>query len=331
MRLAWSLLVLAACPPKPTDPVVAPPPQLGGGVGCPSGADVWMASYVAPAEGEKGGHSGWVLPLLDKRVDAAPGPEYQQLDPAAAAAAGVPQAPANLWILIPGQQPCRPQLGSFYAANVNDTPQNIAYGVELNGCAPPQQDGEAIVVVSEQMPGECQIVAPKPIAARLGEANPQKQWTAPKKQTPIPLEVAAIIPAHDCAAPGCEQLWSIVQVDVNGAPAAWGGTVNWLHPDASPQCSWANETFSGFFAPGEGGHAVKVTEGQDHPLILTGVLADKGGAKVLLAEGAGEYATYDLAAGAAPKLAHHLTWLIAPAEAYAVDDRIGPECPHNAP
>jgi hypothetical protein len=59
--------------------------------------------------------------------------------------------------------------------------------------------------------------------------------------------------------------------------------------------------------------------------LLTAVLADRTGTKVRLAEGAGESSTYDLAAGTA-KLARHLVWLMLAAEAYAVDERIGPMC-----
>ena len=331
MKRLACLLLLAGCPPKNTPPPAPPAPVLGG-VACPSAQDVYVASYVQPAEGEQGGHTGWVLPLFDKQVPAAPGPEYQQLDPATASGAGVPAAPQNLWLLVPGQAACKVTLGSYYAAAIEGQPANVAYGVEMTGCAPPQtQDGEAIVLVSAEPPNECHVVPPRPSAQRLGETNAQKQWVPPTKATPIPEALAAALPPHECTAPGCEMLWSIVQVDVAGAPVAWGGTVNWLHPDASPPCNWAADAVSGFYAAGADGRPQRITEGQDHPLILTGVLADKTGAKVLLAEGAGEYASYDLAAGAAPKLGRHLVWLVGPAEAYAVDDHIGPECPHNAP
>ena len=332
-RFAYAAVLasLAACPPKPANQPPPPPPPVLGGVGCPDASGVYVASYVQPAENEKGGHTGWVLPLFDKQVAAAPGPEYQQLDPAAASAAGVPAPPQNLWMLQPGAAACRVQVGSFYAVNVETQPANITYGVELAGCPPPQsQDGEAIVLVSEQPPNECHIEPPRPVATRLGDITPQKQWTPPTKETAIPAALAPSIPLHDCTAPGCQMLWSIVEVAVGGQPVAWGGTVNWLHPDASTQCNWATETFSGFFALGADGKPAKITDGQDHPLILTGVLADKLGAKVLLAEGAGEYTTYDLANGKAA-VGRHLVWLIAPPEAYAVDDRIGPECPRTAP
>ena len=325
-------VALAACPPKPANQPPPPAPVLGG-VGCPDASGVYVASYVQPAEGARTGHTGWVLPLLDKQLAAppAPGPEYQQLDAASAAAAGIPAPPQNLWVLVPGQAACKPQLGGYYAVNVETQPPNVTFGIELNGCPPPQsQDGEAIVLVSDQPPNECHIEPPRPVATRLGESNAQKQWSPPTKQTPIPAALAPAIPNHDCTAPGCEMLWSIVEVNVGGQPVAWGGTVNWLHPDASPQCSWATETFSGFFALGADGKPAKITDGQDHPLILTGVLADKTGPKVLLAEGAGEYTTYDLANGRAT-MSRHLVWLIAPADAYAVDDRIGPECPRATP
>jgi hypothetical protein len=64
--------------------------------------------------------------------------------------------------------------------------------------------------------------------------------------------------------------------------------------------------------------------------MLTAVLADQTGAKVLIAEGAGEYATYDLVDGAA-RLARHLVWLVLAPDAYVVDDHLGPSCGVDPP
>jgi hypothetical protein len=169
---------------------------------------------------------------------------------------------------------------------------------------------------------------PQQVATRLGETDAQNHWQSPTRQTPLPPAIAAVVPPHDCRAPGCEMLWTFGQVDVAGRPVAWAGAVNWLTipPGASPdsQCDWKADTFAGFFVASAGGGAVKITEGQDHPLLLTAVLADRGGAKALVAEGPGEYAIYDLTAGA--RLARHLVWLRLPPEAYAIDERIGPRC-----
>ncbi len=328
------VLVLAACPARGPG---AQPPQPAAGAGCPTASDVHIASYLtqeADAAGGGRGHTGWVLPLHDLKVDSvANQPEYATLDATTAGALGVPAAPANAWLMVPGQAPCKLTIGAFYGAAVDGPTPNMTYGVELGGCAAPpadqQEDAEAIVLISEQSPGGCQIVPPQPVAARLGETDKQKQWQRPVKETPIPPALAAAIPARDCRAPGCETLWAIAQVVVGNQPVAWAGAVNWLTipPGAAPasQCEWKAETFAGFFVAGADGKAVKVTEGQDHPLLLTAVLADQTGAKVLVAEGAGEYATYDLAGGAA-KLARHLVWLVLPPEAYAVDDQLGPSC-----
>jgi hypothetical protein len=173
------------------------------------------------------------------------------------------------------------------------------------------------------------------VAARLGQTDAQKHWQRPARETPIPPALAAAVPPHDCRAPGCETLWTIAEVDVAGRPVAWAGAINWLtippNTTAASQCDWKAETFAGFFVAGPGGEAVRVTEGQDHPLLLSTVLADRSGARVMVAEGPGEYATYDLAAGTA-RLARHLTWVRLPREAYAIDERIGPRCgPDDAP
>ncbi|HEX4421436.1 MAG TPA: hypothetical protein VH165_26150 [Kofleriaceae bacterium] len=353
-RLAClSVVLLAACPPPGGGPQ-PPVTPAATGAGCPAASNVFVASYLTQDENGAGdasaGHTGWVLPLHDLRVaDLTHQPEFAELDATAAGAAGVPVAPASVWLILPGQPMCHATVGKYYAAAVDSTIPNINYGVELSGCAAPpkdqQQDAEAIALATDAAPTECQALTAQPVATRLGETDAQKQWQRPTKETAMPPAFASAVPPHDCRAPGCETLWAVAQVDVAGVPVAWAGAVNWLTipPNATPasQCSWKVETFAGFFVPsvgpgvgpsvgpGTGGRAIKVTEGQDHPLLLSSVLADHSGPRALVAEGAGEYTTYDLIAGA-PKVARHLVWLLLPPEAYAVDERIGPSCGDDA-
>jgi len=330
------VIALTGCPaPGPGPRPPAPPAATG--VGCPTANDVYVASYVAPDEHAADparSHTGWVLPLHDLKVDTtANQPEYAAIDATTAGALGVPVAPPAVWLMTPGQPPCRATAGSYYAATVESAVPNVTSGVELAGCAAPpkdqQQDAEAIALVSDQPPTGCQILMPQPVAARLGEVDAQQRWQRPSKETPIPPPLAAVVPPHDCRSPGCETLWAIAQVDVAGRPVAWAGAINWLTipPDATPasQCSWKVDTFAGFFIAGPDGRAARVTAGQDHPLLLTAVLADAAGARALIAEAAGEYATYELAGGTAA-LARHLVWLLLAPDAYALDERIGPSC-----
>ncbi|MBS1119163.1 MAG: hypothetical protein H6Q90_1391 [Deltaproteobacteria bacterium] len=323
---AVALAMLTACPARRGGG--GPIPVAG--TGCPAASSVFVASYLTPEEGAKG-HTGWVLPLHDKVVDSiANVPEYAPIDAAVAVAAGVPSPPAKVW-LLGGAQPCQATVGSYYAAAIEAQTPNLAYGVELAGCAAPPdpQNASAIVVVSEAAPSECQIAAPRSVAQRLGEVDKEGRWQRPTKQTPIPPAITAAIPAKPCTAPGCEMLWSIAQVELGGKPVAWAGAVNWLAiPDgAAPatQCEWKAETFSGFFVAGADGTPVKVTDAQDHPLALTAVLTDRTGAKVLVAEGPGEYSTYDLGGGNA-QVGRHLVWLRPDPSSYDAIDHLGPEC-----
>jgi hypothetical protein len=335
-RCICALVVfLAGCPmpgAAPQPPVQ--PPVAAGGAGCPTADNIHVASYLAsddPAQPAQ--HTGWVLPLHDQQVDTLAGvPEYTVLDPGTASARGMPPPPPHVWLMVSGQAPCRAVIGSYYAAAVDGPTPNVTYGVELDGCpAPPrdqQDDAEAFALVSDQAPTGCQLLAPRPVAARVGETDAQNHWQRPTQQPPLPPAIAAVVPPHDCRAPGCEMLWAFGQVEVAGRPVAWAGAVNWLTipPGASPdsQCDWKTDTFAGFFVVNADGGAVKLTEGQDHPLLLTAVLADGGGARALVAEGSGEYTIYDLTAGA--RVARHLVWLRLAPEAYAVDERIGPRC-----
>jgi hypothetical protein len=326
MRRGCVLLLLAGCPKKGPD--VQPPVQLG--VGCPAASSVYVASYSMPDEEGGKGHTGWVLPLADK-VGPVASEDYVQIDAAAASAAGVPAAPANLWMLG-GKEPCKVTLGSYYQAGITDVPSpNTTYGVELAGCpAPPDPaSASAIVLASDSPPHDCQIIPPRGIAARLGEVDKQGVWHRPLKDTPIPPVMAKVLPTKPCTPPACEPLWSVAEIAVGGKPVAWAGALNWLAiPDGAPpdkQCEWKAEKFSGFFVAGPDGTPVKVDEGQDHPLALTAVLADKTGPKVLVAEGPGEYSTYDLAGGAA-RVGRHLVWLLPTTESYDVVDHLGPVC-----
>jgi hypothetical protein len=324
-RLVFAAVVVAVagCPPKPR----GPQPALAG-VGCPTAAGVHVASYLAPEEGATG-HTGWVLPLHDKVVDSLDGiAGYATIDGAAAASAGVPPPPAELWLMLPRAPPCKLTIGSYYAAAIDAPTKNVTYGVELSGCPKPTEAGDAtaIVLASAQAPGRCQIVAPRPVAARLGDTDPQGRWSPPTKATPIPDALAAVVPSRACAAPSCEQLWSIGQIDVGGKPVAWAGAINWLDVTAEPPCTWKVETFSGFFVAGPDGNPVKVTEAQDHPLPLTAVLVDEDGKpEVVLAAGPGEYTVYDYAGGAVT-VGRHLVWLIPHPDSFEID-RLGPSCP----
>lgn len=333
------VIALTGCPARGGGPQPPVTPTVAG-VGCPAASEVYVASYLTPADhgADRGAdparsRGGWVLPLHDVVVASLAGqPEYATIDAATAGSLGVPVAPPAVWLMAPGQAPCRATAGAYYAAAVDATTPNVAYGVELAGCpAPPadqQQDAAAIALVSDQPPTGCQLVTPQPIAARLGETDAQQRWQRPTKQTAIPPALAGAIPARDCQAPGCEALWAIAQVEVAGRPVAWAGAVNWLTIPPGPAvapCDWKVDTFAGFFVAGPDGRAQRVTEGQDHPLLLTGALVDATGVRALVAEGAGEYTSYDLAGGEA-RVARHLVWLRLSADAYALDERIGPSC-----
>lgn len=330
MRRIALLVVLAGCPPQgaSTGPQAVPSAQSG--AGCPGGSGVYIASYVTNEPGK--GRAGWVMPLHAMQVDPGASehvPDYAPMDATAASVSGVPAAPAgNAWLVTAQAAPCKLTLGGYYAAKLPGPPASLSYGIELEGCpapADPQEDG-GLVMFSDQAPGGCQVQGPNPIALRLGDTDQQQQWHRPAKETPIPEPIASIVPPHDCRPPTCEPLWAIGEVDVAGKPAAWSAAVNWLATDnATAQCTWHAERWSGFFVPGPDGKPLKITEGQDHPLALSAVLSDATGPRVALADGPGAFATYDLTPGAA-RLAHAMTWMLAPDGAWEMIDHLGPIC-----
>ncbi|MFT3698541.1 MAG: hypothetical protein QM831_35680 [Kofleriaceae bacterium] len=318
---ATSLIALAGCPPKSSAPVQNP--QLTG-AGCPAASGVFIASYLTQDAGK--GRTGWVLPMAALKAESTAA-DYQPIDMTTAQASGVPAAPAgNLWLLA-GATPCQVRIGSAYAAKVD---ASLSYGYELDNCPPPQdpQEGTGVVIVSQEPPNGCTFDQPKPVADRLGTMDDKKQWKAPGAGTPIPPALQSALPTHECAAPNCEPLWAIASIESNQQPVAWAGALNWLQVgDPAKPCDWKAERFSGFFIPGADGKAIQVTEGQDpkRPLALSAALVDKSGAHVLIAEGPGEYATYDLTPGKAT-LGHHTQWMLAGDEEWEAYDHLGPVC-----
>src|SRR5688572_17293200 len=110
------MLMTTGCPKKGG---TSPQPQAG--VGCPMASAVYIASLHVPDDAKA--KPSWVLPLHDKVVDKLDGiPEYGQIDAASAMAAGVPQPPQNLWLMLPqkgGAVPCKVTFGSYYQAAVD--------------------------------------------------------------------------------------------------------------------------------------------------------------------------------------------------------------------
>jgi hypothetical protein len=321
--LVW-LLLLAACPPKN-----AAAPQLTEGGPCPSADGVYIASYVQN-EASKG-RTGWVLPLHAMAVEpTAQVAEWAPLDATAASVSGVPAPPQGpLWLMTANAAPCQVKVGGYYAAKLPGPPANVSYGVELDGCPPPSDadDSGGIVLATAQPPTGCTLASPRPVAARLGEVDPQHKWQRPVKETPIPPVLAALVPAHDCRPPACETLWAIGEVDVGEHPIAWSAAVNWMQvTDPANPCAWQIERWSGVFIPTGDGKAARLDTG-DHALVLSAALIDRAGARALLAEGPGTYSTFDLALGPGHgKGAHSTTWMLAPTEAWDSVDRLAPPC-----
>jgi hypothetical protein len=321
------MLLLAACPPK-NPPATATPPQPPS-AGCPAASDVYISSYLTQDAGK--GRTGWVLPMHAMKVEAKQQvADYQPLDAAAVAASGVPAAPiGNIW-LISGAAPCQVRLAGAYAAKIDGPPASLSYGYELDGCPAPAdpEDATGIVLVSQESPTGCTFEAPKPIAQRLGQMDAKQQWVKPDKETPIPPTLAPALPTHECTAPNCEPLWAIAEIAVANQPVAWAGALNWLAiGDPAQACSWKADRFSGFFIPSPDGKPVRVTDGQapEHPLALSAALVDRSGAHVLIADGPGEYATYDLTPGRAT-LGHHTEWMLGSSEQWEMLDHLGPLC-----
>jgi hypothetical protein len=296
------------------------------GPGCPSAAEVMVAVYRQPSEA---GTGSWQLPLAN-RASEATSPQYQLLDEVSATEAGIPAAPAKLWLLQASGVPCEATPGSWYSDTVVDGPANDVLGVQLTTlCGAPgkEQPQQAIAVVAQASPTGCVALLPRPVAGRVGETK-GSSWQVLLQSTPMPAQIEAAMPKKDCAAP-CEKLWTVAQVDFSGRPVAWDVALEWLHIDRTQPdvCRWASEGDGGVLVASAAGTAERVTD--EHavvPLHLAAVLADRSGPKVMLLEHIGEYSTFDLNGSSGPRLARHLRWYVPNEEVYAPDRKLGPYC-----
>jgi hypothetical protein len=317
----WFVVVGCGAKAQPKSSRALPIPE---GPGCPAAAEVMVAVYRdAP-----GGEGGWSLPLAN-RMSTATVASYQVIDAAAAAAAAVPAPPPKLWLMLAGAPPCLATAGDYYIDTVVDGPANDVLGARLvSQCPAPGKDHpvQAIALAGEQAPTGCVALLPRPVAGRVGEEH-DGAWRVLPQSTPMPAAVAAALPDKDCQAP-CEKLWTVAQVDFAGKPVAWDVAVEWLRVDRGQpdSCQWASEGDGGVLVASAAGGAERVADQHAAvPLHLAAVLADRGGPRVLLLEHIGEYATFDLGAGA-PTLASHLRWYAPNEELYAGDRKLGPYC-----
>lgn len=321
-------LVAAACGPKAKSPPIAGGAATGtaGAVPIPEGPPCPAADAVMIAavhDTGPGAPNRWHLPLAN-RPSTATSPSYRVLDAAAASAAGVPAAPAKLWMMVNGTL-CEATAGDYYSSVVLDGPANEILGVQLTTkCALPsnEQPQLAVAFAAEAAPTGCVSILPRPVAGRVGD-DQNGRWSVLPQSTPIPDGLAAALPRKECQPP-CEALWTVAQVDFGGKPVAWDATLEWLRVDPQQDaCSWASEGDGGVYLAATGArlddqHAVS-------PLHLATLLADRGGPKTLLLENVGEYTTVDLTA-APPRVARHLRWYLPNEELYAGDRKLGPYC-----
>lgn len=322
------MMALAACGPKakptapPAGPTAVPIPD---GPGCPAASSVYVAVWREATEGVA---AGWTLPLAN-RQSSATSSSFQLLDEAGAAA--LPPRPAKLWLMPPGAPPCEATPGAGYADTIVEGPANDVLGVQLTTtCAPPTKDQspQLLAVVADVAPTGCVTILPRPVAGRVGEAK-GTSWEILPQSTPMPPAVEAALAKKECAAP-CERLWTVGQLDFGGKPIAWDVAATWLRVDpAQPDvCQWTTEHDGGIFVATASGAAETLQHEHNlEPLHLGALLADRAGAKVLVLEHIGEYATFDLGAGgSSPTAAKYLRWYVPNEELYAGDRKLGPYC-----
>src|SRR5439155_21981031 len=98
-RLACLFVAALAGCPAPAPGAQSPAPPAPTSVGCPAATGIYVASYLThDAAAGAAGHTGWVLPLHDRKVATSGGqPDYAAIDPATAQSVRVPAAPPAVW------------------------------------------------------------------------------------------------------------------------------------------------------------------------------------------------------------------------------------------
>lgn len=330
LLFAAALALAAACGAKAKPSPIAPAPAgatavpIPDGPPCPSAESVMIAVAHEPSPGVP---AMWHLPLANRPTEETAA-RYRVLDAAAATAAAIPAPPPKLWLMSGGAL-CEASPGAYYAEVIVDGPPNEVLGVQLTTkCALPAAEAaqQAVALAADVAPAGCVAILPRPVAGRVAEEQ-NGQWRVLPQSTAIPPALAAALPQKSCSAP-CEPLWTVAQLDFAGKPVAWDVALEWLRVDpAQPDvCQWASEGDGGVFMANAAGGAERIADGHAAvPLHLGALLADRAGAKVLVLEHIGEYATFELSAGAS-KPARYLRWFVPNEEHYGGDRKLGPYC-----
>jgi hypothetical protein len=201
---------------------------------------------------------------------------------------GVSSAATEAWVFRHGAgEPC--------AARVTDVDER---GTRVDGCPTPDPDNPrgAWVVFGGAEPTGCALASPEAVSARW--IDPEAGGFADDGH-PVPPEIASVVPAHTCASPGCETLWSVTRASAGGVDA-YDVTFTWARPTGGDACEWESEDHHAVYVPRDGAprQVPLSTEIEEMTFQngLDGVLHDAGGARLLLSRANWTYGVHEIAA-----------------------------------
>jgi hypothetical protein len=195
----------------------------------------------------------------------------------------------------------------------HEGPQGLEYGVELDtACTPASGSGPRfrVAVAGARPPSGCRAnTSIEDIASRDVTWNTgTNTFTLANETRAIPAIAVAAIAARAtaCDAP-CLALWSVHIITSHGAPAAWQVERTWVTPDTTNLCNSAQQTaFDILVARGSAAAPLALhPDGDGFDPDVFAVLEDDGGARVLVTQALGEYATWDIAAGRQARHVHY--------------------------
>ncbi|MCE9574143.1 MAG: hypothetical protein K8W52_13435 [Deltaproteobacteria bacterium] len=324
MKRLMPVLALAACHG------VAHPGAVRSDGACPTADRVVVAGwYDAGSFGsdDPGGWldtDGWRVFLADQRGIGESIDRYEPITLEALRALGV-TPPAAVWLYVDGMPPCKATVTRGFRMEHDDGPIGTQLGVETTGCPKPAEPYAVTYgLAGDEDLGTCTWERQVQVAARARVQSSERgvHWAPAPTATPLPPEIAARLPPHACATPGCEPLWLVNTVP---SGSAFDVTRTWIGPVAGPRpCAFAHDDDTTILVDGGRGLTALPLGASAARFWMAGVFRDARGPRLVVVHDVGDFDVYAVTPTGAT-LARRVHWFDHDAED-SNENSVAPDC-----
>lgn len=256
---------------------------------CPATESVYVVHRWSHGEVSDGCHAPeWVMHLalpdgdVDRYFTPVESAEQQQryrtitADELRAAELTIPHGP--VWVFTANDTaPCQATIGAAWVGTANaGGPTYPEIGVELHGCAMPQQGDYVYAFISEERPAACRY-----------RAMPTARTQGPT----VPPTVRARVPSRACARPSCSFSWSLATVSIAGGVVDDVQALYTFPQRDVPECSYAFDWYHTVsWVPRAGAPWVRLEAAGP----VTGVLYDGRGIRTVITDQLGHVRVFSI-------------------------------------